>query len=85
MTALGDDFPAASAMSVAAAGNGPIEVVRLLKGKWKDKLCFPNAVDCDVNFPVVGFSEFSGWGGSARNGHEQPSWTIKGVFLSINT
>ncbi len=50
------------------------------QGQWKEKLCFPNAVDCNVNFPVVGFSEFSGWGGSARSGHEQPSWTVKDDF-----
>src|SRR5436309_12819983 len=50
------------------------------QGHWKDKPCVPNAVACDVNFPVIGFTEFSGWGGSARNGHEQPSWTIKDDF-----
>jgi len=47
------------------------------QGNWADKLCFKNAVDCNVNFPVVGFSEFSGWGTSARSGHEQPTWSIK--------
>ena len=50
------------------------------QGKWKDRLCFKNAVDCDVNFPVVGFSEFNGWGGSARSGHEQPMWSVKDDF-----
>lgn len=44
---------------------------------WKDKVCIKNAVDCNVNFPNVAFTEFSGWGGAAYNGTEQPLWSIK--------
>jgi outer membrane receptor protein involved in Fe transport len=47
---------------------------------WKDKLCFANVVDCNRNFPTVGFSEFSSWGGNARNGTEQPMWSLKDDF-----
>ena len=47
-------------------------------GAWKDKgICIPNAVDCGVNFGQINFSEFSGWGGAADNGTEQPRWSIK--------
>lgn len=47
-------------------------------GDWKGKgICFKNSVDCNVNFPGVTFTEFSGWGGVARNGTEQPLWSIK--------
>jgi hypothetical protein len=44
---------------------------------WKDKVCIPNAVDCNVNFPNISFSEFTGWGSTAYNGTEQPSWSLK--------
>ncbi len=44
---------------------------------WKDKLCFKNVVDCNVNFPGVTFSEFAGWGGVTYNGTEQPLWSLK--------
>ncbi len=46
-------------------------------GNWKSKVCIPNAVDCNVNFPNIGFSEFTGWGSTAYNGTEQPSWSLK--------
>ncbi|MBV6433449.1 MAG: hypothetical protein IANPNBLG_03627 [Bryobacteraceae bacterium] len=47
-------------------------------GGWKAKgVCFKNSVDCNVNFPGVTFTEFSGWGGVADNGTEQPLWSIK--------
>jgi Carboxypeptidase regulatory-like domain/TonB dependent receptor len=46
-------------------------------GDWKSKVCIPNAVDCNVNFPSLSFTEFTGWGGAAYNGTEQPSWSIK--------
>ena len=41
-------------------------------GNWKGKVCIPNAVDCNVNFPNISFSEFTGWGSTAYNGTEQP-------------
>ncbi len=44
---------------------------------WKDKVCLKNAVDCNVNFTNVSFTEFSGWGGPSYNGTEQPLWSIK--------
>jgi hypothetical protein len=46
-------------------------------GNWKSKVCIPNAVDCNVNFPSLSFSEFTSWGGAAYNGTEQPSWSLK--------
>ena len=49
-------------------------------GNWKDQLCFANVIDCNVNFPVVTFSEFTTWGGNARNGTKQPMWAIKDDF-----
>ncbi len=44
---------------------------------WKSKICIPNAVDCNVNYPNVTFTEFTGWGSTAYNGTEQPMWAIK--------
>lgn len=44
---------------------------------WKDKVCIKNAVDCNVNFPNISFSDFTGWGSTAYNGTEQPMWAIK--------
>jgi hypothetical protein len=45
---------------------------------WKDKLCFKNVPDCNVNFPVASFSDgLSGWGSTSYNGTEQPLWSIK--------
>ncbi|MCC6368768.1 MAG: TonB-dependent receptor [Bryobacterales bacterium] len=47
-------------------------------GGWKAKgICLKNAVDCNVNFPGITFTEFSGWGATADNGTEQPLWSIK--------
>ena len=46
-------------------------------GNWKSKVCIINAVDCNVNFGNVSFTEFSGWGGAADNGTEQPRWSLK--------
>ena len=46
-------------------------------GPWKGKVCIKNAVDCTVNFPSISFSDFTGWGGAADNGTEQPMWSIK--------
>lgn len=44
---------------------------------WSSKICIKNAVDCNVNFPNIGFSEFTGWGSTAYNGTEQPMWSLK--------
>ena len=44
---------------------------------WRDKVCIPNAVDCNQNFGIISFSEFSTWGGSSYNGTEQPRFSIK--------
>jgi len=53
-------------------------------GDWKSKgVCIPNAVDCSVNFGQLAFSEFSGWGGAADNGTEQPRFSIKDDFTLI--
>jgi hypothetical protein len=47
------------------------------RGGWRDKVCLKHAIDCDVNFPVVSFSEYSGWGSSANNGTFQPLMSFK--------
>jgi Carboxypeptidase regulatory-like domain len=44
---------------------------------WQSKVCIPNAVDCNQNFGILSFSEFSTWGGSSYNGTEQPRFSIK--------
>ncbi|MBI1353131.1 MAG: carboxypeptidase regulatory-like domain-containing protein [Acidobacteria bacterium] len=47
-------------------------------GDWGSKVgCFPNVIDCNRNFPMITFSEFSGWGGAALNGTGQPMLAIK--------
>ncbi len=43
----------------------------------QSKVCIPNAVDCNQNFGIISFSEFSTWGGSSYNGTEQPRFSIK--------
>jgi Carboxypeptidase regulatory-like domain len=45
--------------------------------EWKNKICIPNAVDCNVNMGAITFSEFSTWGGTADNGTEQPRISVK--------
>ena len=44
---------------------------------WGSKLCMKNVIDCTVTFPQATFTEFTGWGGVAQNGTEQPMWSIK--------
>ena len=44
---------------------------------WKGKLCMKNVPDCDINFPVASFSEFTTWGSTSFNGTEQPLWSLK--------
>jgi hypothetical protein len=46
-------------------------------GNWKSKLCMKNVVNCNLNFPLITFSDEQGWGGAAFNGTEQPMWAIK--------
>ena len=46
-------------------------------GAWKDKVCLKWAIDCNVNFPAVSFSEYGGWGSSADNGTFQPLVSFK--------
>jgi hypothetical protein len=51
---------------------------------WQDKICIPNAVDCNQNFGIVSFTEFTTWGGSSYNGTEQPRFALKDD-LTIST
>jgi hypothetical protein len=51
---------------------------------WKSKICIKNAVDCNVNFPNISFSEFTGWGSTAYNGTEQPMWAMRDDFSYIH-
>jgi hypothetical protein len=51
---------------------------------WKSKVCIPNAVDCNVNFPNISFTEFTQWGSTAYNGTEQPSWSLKNDLSYIH-
>ena len=44
---------------------------------WKDRVCIPNAVDCNQNLGAIQFTEFSTWGGASYNGTEQPRFTLK--------
>jgi hypothetical protein len=44
---------------------------------WKDRVCIPNAVDCNQNMGIIEFTEFSNWGASSYNGTEQPRFTVK--------
>jgi hypothetical protein len=40
---------------------------------WKNKFCLPNVPDCDTNLSLVSFNgEFTGWGGYAHNGSDNP-------------
>ncbi len=51
---------------------------------WRDQgICIPNAVDCNQNFGILTFSEFSTWGASSYNGTEQPRLSIKDDFTMI--
>jgi hypothetical protein len=44
---------------------------------WRDKVCIPNAVDCNQNFGAITFTELSTWGAASYNGTEQPRFSIK--------
>ena len=47
---------------------------------WADRVCIPNAVDCNDNFGALTFTEFAPWGGPSNNGTEQPRLAIKDDF-----
>jgi hypothetical protein len=51
---------------------------------WANKICIKNAVDCNVNFPNISFSEFTGWGSTTYNGTEQPMWSLKNDLSYIH-
>jgi outer membrane receptor protein involved in Fe transport len=41
------------------------------EGGWSQKgICLKNAWNCDVNFPIVEFSDYSRWGGDAYDGSD---------------
>jgi hypothetical protein len=44
---------------------------------WKDKICMKGAVDCNVNFPNIGLTEYTSWNSTTYNGTEQPGWALK--------
>jgi hypothetical protein len=45
---------------------------------WSSRIgCFGNVIDCERNFPLITFTEFTGWGSNASNGTEQPLWSMK--------
>ena len=44
---------------------------------WQNRICIPNAIDCNQNFGIITFSEFQQWGGSSYNGTEQPRFSLK--------
>ncbi|MEO8372216.1 MAG: carboxypeptidase-like regulatory domain-containing protein, partial [Candidatus Solibacter sp.] len=48
----------------------PIQATIKSGTHWKDKVCLPNAPDCDQNLVNLRFSEYSNWGGPANNGSE---------------
>lgn len=47
---------------------------------WKSKVCIPNVIDCNQNFPTLNFTEFTSWGSASYNGTDQPGWGIKNDF-----
>ncbi|MGC4001107.1 MAG: carboxypeptidase-like regulatory domain-containing protein [Anaeromyxobacter sp.] len=47
---------------------------------WKSKLCIPNVIDCNQNFPTLNFTEYTAWGSASYNGTDQPGWGIKNDF-----
>ena len=53
------------------------QLLRRHRQDWKDKVCMKDVVDCNVNFPNIGFTEFTGWNSTAYNGTEQPGWGMK--------
>jgi outer membrane receptor protein involved in Fe transport len=47
---------------------------------WRDRVCIPNAVDCNDNLGNITFTELSQWGGPSNNGTEQPRLAVKNDF-----
>jgi len=46
-------------------------------GGWSGRgVCINNAFDCDENFPIVEFSDFSTWGGAAADGSFNPAYSF---------
>lgn len=44
------------------------------EGGWRAKgICLKNAWNCDVNFPLISFSDYSQWGGDAFDGSDNNS------------
>ena len=42
-------------------------------GNWHEQgICMKGVVDCKVNFPNIGFSDFTSWNATTYNGTEQP-------------
>jgi hypothetical protein len=57
-----------------------------LDAGWSSRVgCFGNVIDCDRNFPIITFSEFTSWGGTARNGTTQPLWALKEDFSVLRS
>ncbi len=47
------------------------------EGGWSGKgICLKNAWNCDVNFPLISFSDYSQWGGDAFDGSDNNSRTF---------
>lgn len=47
------------------------------EGGWSSKgICLKNAWNCDVNFPLISFSDYSQWGGDAFDGSDNNSRTF---------
>ena len=44
---------------------------------WKDKVCMKNVIDCNQNFPLINFTEFTTWGATSYNGTNQPGFGMK--------
>ncbi len=47
---------------------------------WQERVCIPNAVDCNDNLGNITFTELSQWGGPSNNGTEQPRLAVKNDF-----
>src|SRR5574340_795002 len=48
----------------------PIQATVKSGTHWKDKICLPNAPNCDENLVNLRFGGYNGWGGPANNGSE---------------
>ncbi len=50
---------------------------------WKDKICLPNAPDCDQNLVNLRFSGYGDWGGPANNGSENAIYAFNDDMTKI--